>query len=222
MTPETLFSASLMVHILSGSFGLLTGTAVLLLPKGNRLHKTFGKGFVAGLGVAGISGILLSFIHPNLFLFCIAVFSLYLILSGYRLASRKQTGNFSVFDKLLSVSMALTGLIMLAMGVINLSKGNLMGLVLCVFSGIALNMVWHERNFIFSSNAETSNPSISYSWVPLHLQRTIGGYIAALTAFLVVNAKYVPFSFPGWMFWLLPTIVLTPLIFYWSKKYSPK
>jgi hypothetical protein len=41
-----------------------------------------------------------------------------------------------------------------------------------------------------------------------------GAYIASLTAFLVVNVKILP----SLIVWLLPTMVITPLIFIWSKK----
>jgi uncharacterized membrane protein YbaN (DUF454 family) len=49
-----------------------------------------------------------------------------------------------------------------------------------------------------------------------------GGFIAALTAFLVVNAKYFPEQIPGFVYWLLPTIIFTPLIITWSSKYEVK
>jgi hypothetical protein len=51
-------------------------------------------------------------------------------------------------------------------------------------------------------------------WLLIHIQRMVGSYIAALTAFLVVNNTYLP----PLMAWLMPTIIMTPLIFYWSKK----
>jgi uncharacterized membrane protein YbaN (DUF454 family) len=47
-----------------------------------------------------------------------------------------------------------------------------------------------------------------------------GAFIASATAFLVVNAKYFPDIIPGFVYWLLPTIIFTPLIVKWSKKYQ--
>ncbi|HJW67929.1 MAG TPA: hypothetical protein VJ829_01095 [Candidatus Binatia bacterium] len=47
-----------------------------------------------------------------------------------------------------------------------------------------------------------------------HLARMLGGAIAALTAFTVVNVHAEPAFIP----WLAPTVLLTPLIFYWAAR----
>lgn len=62
------------------------------------------------------------------------------------------------------------------------------------------------------------NNTVKNYWLLIHIQRMIGAYIAALTAFLVVNNTYLP----SLAAWLLPTVILTPLIFYWSKMYANK
>jgi hypothetical protein len=53
-----------------------------------------------------------------------------------------------------------------------------------------------------------------------HLQRMLGGTIATITAVLV--QQLVPriqnTQIPEFVIWIGPTIVLTPLIFYWSKR----
>ena len=47
----------------------------------------------------------------------------------------------------------------------------------------------------------------------LHLNRMGGGCIAAITAVLVANVQ----TNPEFISWLLPSVVGTPLIIYWSK-----
>jgi hypothetical protein len=42
----------------------------------------------------------------------------------------------------------------------------------------------------------------------------MGATIAVITAFLVVNVRFDP----GWVVWLAPTVVLTPLIIVWSRR----
>lgn len=51
----------------------------------------------------------------------------------------------------------------------------------------------------------------------MHTSRMTGAYIAASTAFLVVNARHLPKAIPGFALRLAPTIALTPLIVWWSR-----
>ena len=46
-----------------------------------------------------------------------------------------------------------------------------------------------------------------------HLTNMMGDTIAVITAVLVVNADIEPV----WIWWVLPTVVITPFIFYWNK-----
>jgi len=47
-----------------------------------------------------------------------------------------------------------------------------------------------------------------------HLTNMMGGTIAVITAVLVVNP---PFE-PEWVWWVLPTALITPVIFWWKRK----
>ena len=47
-----------------------------------------------------------------------------------------------------------------------------------------------------------------------HLTNMLGGTIAVITAVLVVNP---PFD-PEWVWWVLPTALVTPVIIWWNKK----
>jgi len=49
-----------------------------------------------------------------------------------------------------------------------------------------------------------------------HIQRMMGSYIASVTAFLVVNNEILP----PVIVWLLPTLVIAPLITIWTRKYK--
>lgn len=66
----------------------------------------------------------------------------------------------------------------------------------------------------------TNKISIKNFWLIGHLQRMTGAFISSMTAFLVINAKYFPDTITRFVYWLLPTIVFTPLIVKWSKKYQ--
>ena len=47
-----------------------------------------------------------------------------------------------------------------------------------------------------------------------HLTNMMGGTIAVVTAVLVVN----PPANPEWVWWILPTVLITPVITWWNKK----
>ena len=47
-----------------------------------------------------------------------------------------------------------------------------------------------------------------------HLTNMLAGTIATVTAVLVTNVTTEPI----WVAWLAPTVVITPVIFYWNKR----
>jgi len=47
-----------------------------------------------------------------------------------------------------------------------------------------------------------------------HLGNMMGGTIAVITAVLVVNVDIEPI----WVLWVLPTSLITPVIFWWNRK----
>tara|TARA_R110000868_G_scaffold216817_2_gene466973 strand:+ start:199 stop:429 length:231 start_codon:yes stop_codon:yes gene_type:complete len=73
-----IFKIVLALHIIFGTTGLLLGTTVLLRKKGDRLHKNLGKIFTTAMVGTGLAAFYLSYVHPNLFLFTIGIFTIYL------------------------------------------------------------------------------------------------------------------------------------------------
>src|SRR6185437_13499305 len=61
------------------------------------------------------------------------------------------------------------------------------------------------------------------NWLGSHIGGMLGSYIGIVTATIVVNVPKIPFlnELPPLLFWLLPTIIGTPLIFIIGKKYQP-
>jgi cobalamin synthase len=62
------------------------------------------------------------------------------------------------------------------------------------------------------------------NWLGWHIGGMIGSYIGIVTATLVVNTPHIPYlnKIPILVFWFLPTIIGTPIIFAVGRKYSPK
>ena len=219
MPTSLVFTIFLWLHIIGGTLGLLAGTINIIRRKSGKSHKLVGKIFTFGMILAGFSSLVLSILHPNYFLFIVGVFTLYMVSTAYRYVGwrgRKHPKKATWPDYAISGSMAVAGVVFLIVGGRNLYAGNNFGIVMLAFGTIGLRFVRTDfRNYL----GKASNANF---WLLAHLQRMIGGYIAALTAFLVVNAKIFPSVFPPTLIWLLPTFIFTPLIFYWSKKFILK
>jgi len=207
-----LFNTLLVFHIAGGSIGLLTGSIVMMLKKGDKNHVRLGNIYFYSLLLSAIVSFPMSFLHSNWFLFIVGVFTSYMLLTGRSYLGKRTSAEVKVTDWILAGTMLLFGLGFLGIGLLNVFKGVYFGIVLIVFGAISLSFVLQDwANF-------TGRARVKNFWLTTHLQRMIGSYIASATAFIVVNNHVIP----GVVAWLLPTIVLTPLIGIWTKKYMVK
>ncbi|WP_200974893.1 hypothetical protein [Echinicola sp. 20G] len=208
---ETLFNFLLGLHITGGAAGLISGTINMIRKKGDTRHKKTGKIFFRTMLLAGLTALVLASIHPNQFLFTIGIFTLYMLGSGYRyLYLRTHHPQATWIDWGLSVFMIAFGIFFFLQGAQNLMNGNYFGIALFVFGGIGLSMAMTDIRF-YRGKVTSKN-----FWLRGHIARMCGTYIASLTAFLVVNIHFLP----SLLIWLLPTVIITPMIIKWSKKYK--
>ncbi len=208
---ETIFKILLVIHILAGSIGLFTGTLNIIRKKGDTAHKKAGIFFLYAMLINGFAGFFMAILHQNQFLLIIAIFSIYLASTGQRyLLWKKATYKVQKTDWILSGMMLLSAIGFIAWGALLVFTHKNFGVVLLVFGCISILMVKQDfKNYNGKSN-------IKNFWLLAHIQRMTGAYIAATTAFLVVNNSFLP----NIVAWLLPTIIITPLIFKWSGIYK--
>lgn len=208
---ELLFKIILVIHIITGSIGLFTGTINIIRKKGDEPHRLIGQFFVYGMLINAVAGFIMSILHENLFLLIIAVFSFYMTATGQRILFLKRLDKWQspkLIDWIVTFTMMFFGTLFIIYGVyLKIVDVNL-GTVLIVFGTISILMT--RKDIMLYKGVTT----VKNYWLLIHIQRMIGAYIASLTAFLVVNNTYLP----PMLAWLLPTIILVPLIFYWSKK----
>lgn len=212
---EILFNLFLTLHIIGGAFGLITGTINIIRKKGDKSHKLTGRLFSYGMFTAGISALILSSMHVNYFLFIAGVFTIYQIGTGNRYLHLKKLGNSqkpAAIDWILTAGMCIAVLVFIILGINTLINKNSFGIVYVVFGVISLRFVKTDMDN-YTGKAKTKN-----YWLLAHLQRMTGGYIAAMTAFVVVNSNYIPL--PPVVLWLLPGIIVTPFIIKWTKTYK--
>lgn len=210
---DKLFAIILPLHILTGGLGLLAGTVVMMLRKGTSRHRMAGRIFQYAMMASALIALVLSVINPNAFLFLIGIWTLYLVGTGYHYitAHRPQGRWRRSWPRMLAAVMFTSALVFLVWGIRLLIAQRGFGLVMVVFGGLALVFLWADWGRFRS-------PAVGRAATRLHLQRMCGAYMAAATAFLVVNAGRLDLAVPGFIFWLLPTVLVTPLIIAWSGR----
>jgi uncharacterized membrane protein len=209
----SLFKVFLFLHIICGGTGLLLGSIILSLKKGNKVHKLLGKIFSVAMLVAGITSLILASMHPNKFLFAVGVFTIYMVATGWSYMYLKNIAKGQkvfLFNWLILIASVICSFWFLYIGISSLIKSNTFGIVLIVFGLICLLMAWQDYK-IYNGKLKYKN-----YWLVMHIQRMVGAYIASCTAFAVVNAP----EKLSIVAWLLPGCILTPLLIKWGRKYE--
>lgn len=200
----------LILHIASGILSLLSGCVSILAPKGKKLHRASGKMFFYGMLGVTVSALIISIAKNNSFLLMIGIFSGYQNLAGYRAIQNK------------SLEPAWHDWVVIGLSAVNtFFMIYSMNLVLMVFGGIScFQVIGHVRENILLARGKKPGP---LSWLRRHIGMMMGAYIAAITAFVVVNAGWFASPYiPQWLPWLLPSAILGPLIGVYIRKYTGK
>jgi uncharacterized membrane protein len=205
-----IFNILLGIHIVGGGTSLLLGLYILIAKKGTKRHKKVGIVYYTAMVAAALVAMPMCYLHPNYFLFIISVFTSYMLVTGKRYLMHKTLSSITVYDWSLTIIMALFGSAFIVFGFINLLKGETFGIVFLVFGLISLLFV--RQDWVNFKGKST----IRNFFLTTHIQRMMGSYIASVTAFLVVNNEILP----PVIVWLLPTVVIAPLITIWTRKYK--
>ncbi len=205
-----IFKTLLITHIVAGGLSLLLGLYILLAKKGNAIHKKVGNVYLYAMLINSIVAIPMSYLHPNYFLFLISIFTIYMLLTGIRYLDKKSLTDVKMTDWILTIVMLLFAIAFIGFGIFNISKGNSFGVVFIVFGSIGL-LFSRQDKLNYKGKSKVKN-----YFLTTHIQRMTGSYIATTTAFLVVNNQILP----SILAWLLPTILIVPLIVSWTRKYK--
>lgn len=220
---ELMYKISLSIHVVSGMVAFVMAPLALATVKGGRWHRFWGKVYFWMMATVASSGILLAAFGPrtSMFLVLVGVFGFYLAFSAYRVLYRKRPlagAGPTWLDWAGSSIAALGGLALLLAGVLRPTREfQHMGTVAIVFGGICLLSAGEDMHKYLRPSTDKN------FWWYDHLSGMIASYIAALTAFTVVNARN--FNLPPkyvWIPWLLPTIIGTPVIIAWTAYYRRK
>ena len=193
-------------HAILGAISLISGAGALIAKKGGYFHRKAGLLFFFSLLLAVCISVVITLFpgHYNPFLLSIGLFSAYLITTGFRAISFRTVINVAFIDKLLPVLMLIVGMSMIVFPIVVSGKINI---VLTAFGTIGFILAINDIRTI--RNIE----KLRKSWLRLHLTKMISGFIASVTAFLVVNQFLTPM-----ISWFLPTVLGSLYITAWNFK----
>ena len=195
------------IHILAGALALLCAALAILSEKGKQLHVLSGRTYFWCMVTIFLTAILMSIINKNIFLFLIAIFSFYLAFAGMRFAKNRK-GIATSIDWIAVGLIILSGIGMWILAAIYFATDNSQYITLMLF-GILANTLGYIDFKSHRNKTATGKERIAR-----HLTNMMGGTIAVITAILVVNVEFDPV----WVWWVLPTALMTPVIFWWNKK----
>lgn len=207
---ETLATILIIIHASFGGLALISGTVSMTAQKGGKNHRKSGKLFFYTMLLCCLSALTVAVLpnHESPFLFSVGIFSLYFLLTGNRALNWKKEVKGIWLDRLMAISMFITALLMLFYLPITIGKINI---ILSVF-GAAGGLFAVQDMLLFRKPEKMKK-----RWLVQHLSRMLGAYIAAFTAFIVVNKVL-----PSYVAWLLPGFLGGFYIAYWTRKVQGK
>jgi hypothetical protein len=210
---ETLIPGMRWLHIAAGTLALFVAPAAMLTAKGGRAHRRWGKLYFWSMSVTALTAVLLALWRPTVFLALLAVFSFYMAFAGYRSLFHKRPDRGDRATPLDWTAATITMAASVGMVVQGVSASvtvrQPLGLVPIVFG--VLGVVLAGKDLLAFSRP----PSDPTAWWFNHMSGMLGSYIAAVTAFSVVNFTFLPTA----VRWLWPTALGVPLIVFWITYY---
>jgi len=213
---ETIIQSLRWTHILAGFTAFFVAPIALITPKGGPAHRRWGKVYFWAMTVGTITALMVAAYRPNIFLLLIAIFSFYLSFTGYRVLARKrpdQGQKAAALDWSVAIFTAFTSAIMLGLGLFNPDTGALRFNPLFIIFGVLGAFTAGDDMHKF-----VRPPKEKYAWFLDHMSGMVASYIAAVSAFSVVNFSFLP----PLVRWLWPTAIGVPLLAIWVRSYRKK
>lgn len=218
-------AALILAHVTAGFTALVVAPVAMMVRKGSGVHKRWGRVYFWAMFAIFVTALGLLVVRPNLFLTFISVLSFYGAFSGVRSLRRKRPASGqrpTWLDWGAAVGALAAGSGFVLWGGLTLS-GLWQAAMPSAFSllGIAFGVVlgkdaWHDL-----TSFRRPNPDPRWWWT-YHLERMVGSYLAAVTAFLVQNVgPLLPDTFV-WVVWVAPGILGGFGIALWIRYYQKK
>jgi uncharacterized membrane protein len=211
---EKIISGFLILHIVGGTISLISGLVAMLTEKGKKAHRLAGKIYFGGMTAVFVGAVVVAIAHNNNFLLMVGFFGYYMTVRGYRILSLKKLDKgqkFAPLDWIIISISAIFIFTLITWGVWAWMQGSGMGIVGLVFGLIGLSFLVNDVK------SHINPPTEKMHWWYTHISSMGGSYIAASTAFVVVNIQLPQYQ---WVLWILPSIIGGTLIGKTIRKYK--
>ena len=216
-------SLLLLIHIIGGGTALAAGAGALALPKGGRPHQRSGLLFFAAMAVMTSTGSLLAILKPERITAAIGLLSLYLVVTSWR-AARRRDGIAGGFDLAALAFAAALAASLLAMGFAAAASpnGRLDSLPAAVgygFGSLAALAAGLDLNFLLRRRLSQAQR------IARHLWRMSVAMLIATTSFFLGQQDEFPEAMQGSPVFFLPSLATLAVMLFWilrvrlSKRY---
>jgi uncharacterized membrane protein YdcZ (DUF606 family) len=213
------------LHVAGGLVALLIAPLAMGARKGGEWHRRWGTIYYRTMLWVLASAIILSFTRNFVvFLIGVTVLTAYSAFTGVRCLYQKNApagnprGRWP--DWLATAGAGAFAVFLTGYGLLAPHVEFTMAILCVIFGNLILRLVIQD---VWRFCRPSADPKW---WWYYHLDRMIGSYIGALTAFLVNQvAPHVPGGFQMFV-WIGPALVFTPVIILWKsyyrRKFSPR
>lgn len=216
-----IYSIVLGVHVASGFSALFGGLIPMLAKKGSKLHVRGGWFYFWAMFGVLVTTIVMFCFKPDrlLFLLLIGIFSFYNVFSGVRkVRFKKKNARAAVLDWSVASIVILSSFLMLAKSMQLLFLASYgMAILYGVFGLVCFGVSFQDLKDFRSMKL---GKGMRDTWMILHIGGMGAGYIATITAFLVVNNSVLP----PLVVWIGPGVIGGIILSRISKRYrkSPR
>jgi uncharacterized membrane protein len=209
------------MHIAAGITAFIMAPFALATAKGGPAHRRWGRIYFWAMAVVAATALVLAIYRPIVFLALVAVFSFYAAFSAYRVLFHKNLPRgekVGTLDWGAAIFTFAACLVLAFLGAMKPAIVQNLGIPAIVFGMIGMwlagKSIWHF----------THPPRDKMFWWFDHLGGMMASYIAAWTAFSITTIGR--FLHGGWVIWLVPTAIGSPIIAfttaYYKRKFAPK
>lgn len=208
---EQVITIAIYIHAFLGGLGLISGLGSIVVKKGSIPHKKMGKLFAFGMLGSCLISLVVAWLpnHKNLFLFLIGVFTIYLVLAGQRALAFKTKQKPTITDFAISGSMFVFSILMILIGLYGIINAIHNSILYLFFGSFGLLMSSKDFKLFYSKDKR--------EWLPNHVGKMVGAFIASVTAFIVAGL-----GLGNSISWIVPSLIGTIYIAFWINKLNTK